>query len=440
MARARRQPRAHAPANNCGVNARRGKDSVMTYRDAVAWLYESQLHGIKLGLDNMQRLASAFGLALESTPARRLVHVAGTNGKGSTCAMIAAMSAAAGLKTALFTSPHLISFRERIQINGSLIPEEDVARGLSLLRELIHDWEHSPTFFELTTALALWWFQRSGVEMIVLETGMGGRLDATNVVQPAVSVLTPIDLDHQHWLGTTLAEIAIEKAGIIKRGVPVVSAPQHEVAQCVIAQIACERRAPSRFIDQPIARLHGAALALAGTHQRWNAALAIAALEAAQIQVDAATQIRGLEAVRWPGRFQQINERLVLDGAHNPAAAQALAATWRDKFGARKATLILGVLADKDVDGFWRALAPLAEHVFVVTPQSPRALPASDLQRRVHAHTPALPCDGAADFSEAFAIASRNKGLILVTGSLFLVGEALAHLSAAGQSLERSAQ
>ena len=202
----------------------------MTYRDAITWLYGTQWHGIKLGLENMRRLAAALGLSPVSTARTHFVHVAGTNGKGSTCAMIASICEAAGKKTALFTSPHLVTFRERIQINGELVPEQEVARGLSLLRELIRDWEHSPTFFELTTALALSWFQEREAEIVVLETGMGGRLDATNIVYPSVSVLTSIDIDHQQWLGQTIAEIAIEKAGVIKPRVPVVSAPQHAKA------------------------------------------------------------------------------------------------------------------------------------------------------------------------------------------------------------------
>jgi dihydrofolate synthase/folylpolyglutamate synthase len=355
--------------------------------------------------------------------------------------MIASICEAAGKKTALFTSPHLVTFRERIQINGELLPEQEVARGLSLLRELIRDWEHSPTFFELTTALALSWFQEREAEIVVLETGMGGRLDATNIVYPSVSVLTSIDIDHQQWLGQTIAEIAMEKAGIIKPRVPVVSAPQHEVASCVIGQIAWERQAPCRFIDAPVEYSQNARIGLAGSHQRWNAALAVAALEAAGIIVDHATQIRGLETVRWPGRFQLINDRLILDGAHNPAAAEALASTWKENFGARKATVILGVLADKDVDGLWRALAPVASHVFVVAPKSARALAPHDLARHLQTHPSAIPipCDVAEDFAAALAGALLKEAPILVTGSLFLVGEALAHLRGEA-AFESSAQ
>ena len=183
------------------------------YRESLAWLFGTQRFGIKLGLENSRRLFRALDVP---SPNERLIHVAGTNGKGSVCALLDSICRAAGYRTALFTSPHLVTFRERMQVNGELISEDEVARGLTKIRKLIADWEPHPTFFEITTALALDHFRNSEAEIIVLETGMGGRLDATNAVHPIVSVLTPIDYDHQKWLGASLAEIAREKAGIIK--------------------------------------------------------------------------------------------------------------------------------------------------------------------------------------------------------------------------------
>ena len=203
----------------------------MTFQESLSWLYGTQQVGIKLGLDNIRRLLGALGVEVERS---RFLHVAGTNGKGSVCAMLDAICREAGFRTGLYTSPHLVTFHERIRLNGVMIPGEAVVAGLSRIRGLIAGWEMHPTFFEITTALALDYFQRENAELIVLETGLGGRMDATNVVRPAVSVITAIGLDHQAYLGSTLAEIAGEKAGIIKPGLPVVSAPQDREAEAVL--------------------------------------------------------------------------------------------------------------------------------------------------------------------------------------------------------------
>jgi dihydrofolate synthase/folylpolyglutamate synthase len=255
----------------------------VTYDEAVAWLYSTQLHGIKLGLENVHRLAAALEITLSGSDAPRFLHIAGTNGKGSTCAMLDAICRAGGMRTGLFTSPHLITFRERLRLNGQMISENEVVNGLATIRSIIKGWEHSPTFFEITTALALAWFQRAGAEIVILETGMGGRLDATNIVTPIVSVITPIALDHQQWLGATLQEIAAEKAGIIKAGVPVVSAPQSEDVHAVLLRVAHECGAPFQVVDAPFEE---SAVNLAGQHQRWNAALAMRALEIAGLRID----------------------------------------------------------------------------------------------------------------------------------------------------------
>ena len=203
----------------------------MNYREAVAWLYATQRFGIKLGLENIERLLHSLSIdfarlnlgsarASPETVPFRVIHVAGTNGKGSVCAMIEAIARGAGYRTGLFTSPHLISFRERILVNGEKISEDEVAGGLTEIRELIGSWDPHPTFFEIATALALKHFQKTRCEILVLETGMGGRLDATNAVQSSVSVITPIDFDHEKWLGHSIDQIAKEKAGIIKPRTP----------------------------------------------------------------------------------------------------------------------------------------------------------------------------------------------------------------------------
>jgi dihydrofolate synthase/folylpolyglutamate synthase len=410
----------------------------MTYREALGWLYGLQVHGIKLGLENIRRLCEALGIDTASGEKRRFIHVAGTNGKGSVCALLAAVCVAAKRRTGLYTSPHLVSFRERIRLGPNQIPEEHVAEGLAKIRDIIADWEHTPTFFEVTTALALAWFQQQRAEIVILETGMGGRLDATNAVTPAVSVLTPIGFDHMQYLGETLAAIAGEKAGIIKPGVPVVSAPQLPEVEAVFRDAAEAADAPLKFISQPL----GAdwPLALAGSHQRWNAALAFAALIASGLRPDPRVVREAFANAEWPGRFQRAEDRIVIDGAHNPPAAAQLAATWREEFGAEKATLILGMLADKDASGVAAALLPIAARVVCVPVRSPRALPPAELAALLRAQSPAVPVSVADTLDAALAQARSDSARILIAGSLFLEGEALVHLGLADGAQEWSAQ
>ena len=250
----------------------------MTHDEALDWLHASESTGIKLGLENTNRLLAACG-----HPERRLrfLHIAGTNGKGSTCAMLDSILRRAGFRTGLYTSPHLVDFRERIRVDGKMIPREDLAEGLSRLRDAVRDWEHGPTFFEISTFLALDHFARSGCDIVVLETGMGGRLDSTNAVMPLVSTITPIDMDHMQWLGDTLDKIAAEKAGIIKAGIPVVSAPQQPAAAEVLRKTAADRGSSIRFVAEPCPH----PLSLAGAHQKWNAALAVETLRASGVEV-----------------------------------------------------------------------------------------------------------------------------------------------------------
>src|SRR6516164_8580718 len=247
----------------------------MTYKKALTWLYGLQRFGIKLGLENTRRLLNEIGLGSTRDPRvifggspnnpPKVIHVAGTNGKGSVCAMIDSICRAQGYSTGLFISPHLVTFRERIRVDGEMISEEAVADGLTMIRDLMADWEPHPTFFEVTTALALKHFGGAKIEIAILETGLGGRLDATNAVQSDVSVITPIALDHEKWLGNTLAEIAGEKAGIIKPQTPVVSAAQAPEAQNVIRARATECDAPHRFVNESYEQ---SPIALRGSYQK----------------------------------------------------------------------------------------------------------------------------------------------------------------------------
>jgi dihydrofolate synthase/folylpolyglutamate synthase len=419
----------------------------VNYGEALAWLYGTQRFGIKLGLENVQRLLRELNVPGKN---QRIIHVAGTNGKGSVCAMIDSICRAANYRTGLFTSPHLVTYRERIQVNGEMIAPDEVARGLSALRDTIREWDPHPTFFEITTALALDHFKKKECELIVLETGLGGRLDATNALLPVVSVITPIGYDHEEWLGNTIELIAAEKAGIIKPHVPVVSAEQEGAAETVIRQRASKCDAPLEFVTEPYAM---SPVGLGGTHQRQNAALAVATLRSGGVAVSEDAIQGGLATIDWPARFQRWDERTIIDGAHNPAGAKVLTQTWREQFGNDRATIILAVLREKDVEGICRALAPLAERFILPPIRSERALPPNELIPHLSTITPSLPSTSpVADsprrartsitpsFSDALELARAHPERILITGSLHFAGEALATLAGNPEALEDCAQ
>ena len=403
------------------------------YKDALAWLFGTQLFGIKLGLESIRRLLVALDVP---APDQRIIHVAGTNGKGSVCAMVDSICRAQGYRTGLFTSPHLITYRERIRVDGEMIGGGVVAEGLETIRELVRGWDPHPTFFEITTAVALWHFRRAACEIVVLETGMGGRLDATNAVEPVVSVITPIDYDHQKWLGNTLGEIAGEKAGIIKPRTPVVSAPQPPEAAEVIRARAAECDAPltteSRgYTANPIA--------LRGKHQQHNAALAIAALGAANLRIADNAIAHGLATVSWPARFQRSGDQVVVDGAHNAAGARVLVETWRTVFGDARATIVLAVLRDKDAAAMVRELAPIARRFILPQSRGERALPPEELAAIAREAAPAVPVATAASYSAAMDQSGPNER-ILITGSLHFAGEVLAAMQGVPAAYEECLQ
>jgi dihydrofolate synthase / folylpolyglutamate synthase len=408
----------------------------VTYPEALAWLYGTQRFGIKLGLENVQRLLRELAVPGQG---QRIIHVAGTNGKGSVCAMIDSIGRAAGHRTGLFTSPHLVAYRERIRVNGEMIGQDEVADGLAAIRERIRDWEPHPTFFEITTVLALDHFKNSGCELIVLETGLGGRLDATNALTPIVSVITPIGFDHEKWLGNTLEAIAGEKAGIIKARVPVVSAKQEPEAEKVIRARAAGCEAALTFVagedSTVIDRRY--AIALAGAHQRENAALAIEALRAGGIAITPDAIARGLANVEWPARFQRWDERTIIDGAHNPAGAKVLADTWREQFGEERATIVLAILRDKNVGRICEALVPIAARFILPQIRTERAFSPNELIPHIFSLTPSSKTPS---LLAALAEAREHSERILITGSLHFAGEALATLSGDPESLEDCAQ
>ncbi len=378
------------------------------------------------------------------------IHVAGTKGKGSTCALLASIFRAAGVRVGLYTSPHLVHLSERIQMDGHPVTGETLAEAVAAVRPAVAQLPSSPTYFEVLTAMAFWSFARTEVEIAVLEVGLGGRLDATNVVEPLVSVITPVSLDHTDVLGSTLAAIAREKAGIIKPGRPVVVAPQPPEALAVLRAVAAERRAPcvevaahaavrvlgtsvegQRLALQTPARQYPAIhLPLLGAHQAENLATAVTALESlpAPWTITDTAITDGVAHVVWPGRLQVLDRRpwVVLDGAQNVASAAALRAAVQELWPGRAVHLVLGMSANKDLDGVAQALRPLAAFVVATQARHPRALPAETLAARLSRWFPAVAT--AATVEEAVARATLRTtpdDVVLVAGSLFLVGDLL---------------
>ena len=421
----------------------------MTYVEAIQFLYGLQMFGANFGLETPRKLAALAG---NPQAQLRFIHVAGTNGKGSTCAMLESIYRAAGLRVGLFTSPHLVSFRERIQINRQLISEADVARLAAELHESLKEFpaEQHPTMFEVVTVMALKYFAEQKCDLVIWETGLGGRLDATNIVTPLASVITNIAFDHTQWLGNTLEKIAAEKAGIIKPGVPIVTAAAQPEVLSVMERTARELQAQMIRVEQfPASVFHlPSSLPLLGEHQKANAALALATVEVLQNQISvSAEKIReGLAYVHWPGRLQLIQkpsgQKILLDGAHNIAGVEALRAALANgtpgtssasfKIKSERAEQVLGAppvfiagfLADKDWQPMCEILASLAVKIFTVPVASMRTADASELAKTFRAANPRAEVVACKDLSMALD-ACKDEAFIVVTGSLYLIGEAL---------------
>ncbi|TRZ99588.1 MAG: bifunctional folylpolyglutamate synthase/dihydrofolate synthase [Nitrospiraceae bacterium] len=423
---------------------------------SITYLYGLQSHGIKPGLTRTRVLLGSLGDPHRSF---RSIHVGGTNGKGSTAAMIASVLGSRGYRVGLYTSPHLIDFTERIQVNGRVISSDRVGALTEKIRQASDAClSEPPTFFEATTVLAFAYFAEAGVDCAVIEVGLGGRFDATNVLMPLVSVITTIGMDHQEYLGTTPESIAFEKAGIIKQGVPVVAGRLASESLSVIRRTAAEREAacvalgedfdargeaPEQFSYGGLRRRYDSlSCSLPGRHQMDNAACALAALELAEargLAVGEEAVREGLRVVRWPGRLELVSRRpdVWLDGAHNPQAAEALAAyltTLSSRCGPAAPgclILVVGMMRDKDRKGVLSRLAfvPGVRHLVVTSAAHPRATDPQEL---------AYDCEGLGvpvavrpTVAEAFAHARSLAGpddTICVTGSLLVVGEAKAVL------------
>ena len=404
----------------------------MSYDEAIKFLYTLRWFGAKFGLTNTRKLAALAGNPQDEL---RFIHVAGTNGKGSTCSMLESIYRAAGLRVGLFTSPHLVAFCERIQVNRHLIPEEEVAR----LVEQIQPWlsqfppEDHPTFFEVVTVMALLYFRSQKCDLVIWETGLGGRLDATNIVRPLASIITNIQYDHQKYLGETLANIASEKAGIIKPETPLITATEAADALDVIRHKANELRAPLTLVSPAHAHappLDHLTLPLLGEHQKMNAAVAVAVVRVLQAVIHCPEPaIRsGLLHVYWPGRLQLATlpsgQRVLLDGAHNLSGVESLVAALNTYFPGTKPALILGILQDKDWTHMCQALAPLASAVFLVPVHSERTAEPHGLAEVCRLANPQAMVAECASLTDALAKASPFP-FLTIAGSLYLIGEAL---------------
>ncbi len=426
----------------------------MGYAAAVNYLYGLQKHGIKLGLDNTAKL-----LFLSGSPQNYFssVHIAGTNGKGSTSAMIASILQAAGFRTGLFTSPHLISFTERIRVNNEEITESDVVSLAEEIRFKIQDsrFKLNPTFFEFVTAMGFLYFKRKNIDWAVVETGMGGRLDATNVLLPEASVITSINYDHSEFLGKTISAIAEEKAGIIKDGVPVIMSSQELSVMDVIkkkteekdaglfvygrdfsAAIKTEDTSGSVFNYNGDSNFEDLVISLRGRHQVLNAALAIKTIEiVSKKSLHHASRIthhairNGLGNIKWHGRLELVSKEppILIDGAHNPSAAKILADSLKEIFFKvyRRIILIVGIMSDKDIRGIMAPLLPIAAEIILTAPAYKRAASPDVLSG--HAISLGFSCRKAHCVAAAIAMAReiyREGDLIVITGSFYTIGEA----------------
>ena len=399
--------------------------------DPLSYLFSLEQFGIKFGLDNISALVARLG---HPERAFQSVHIAGTNGKGSVTAMVDAALRAAGHRSARYTSPHLVDLTERFVIDGRPVSEAALAAVVADLQRVVESLLEErtlsapPTFFEVATAAAFELFRRAGVAAAVVEVGLGGRLDATNVILPAATAITSIAFDHERYLGSTIEEIAFEKAGIIKPGVPVVIGELPPEAAGVIDRIARDRGAA--VIRTTAADVRGFSIGLPGAHQVGNAAIAVKLLEtldAEGILVPRAAIARGLAQPEWPGRLDHRRladgRELLLDAAHNPAGAAALASYLRAEHGGPR-PLVFAAMKDKDTAGMFAALLPAVSHLILTRATSPRSADPSTLEAHARAISD-VPVTIAPSLAEALEIAWRDSPRIVVAGSIFLLGDVL---------------
>jgi dihydrofolate synthase / folylpolyglutamate synthase len=430
---------------------------MMNYNQAIEYIYGLNKYGIKLGLKNISLLLSLFDNPHLKT---KVIHIAGTNGKGSTAAMLFSILKSAGYKVGLYTSPHLVHFQERMRVNENLISQHDVCALLEIIKPAIkkvantEGYQH-PTFFEVITTMAFIYFYENNVDFSIMEAGLGGRLDATNVCQSLISVISHIDFDHMDKLGNTLADIAYEKAEIIKEKTHVVNAEQYQEAQEVIKAIAEERHSTLYSVGKEIkpimtfSDLEGnnfdysgifnqykdLHIPLAGKYQVENASMAIAVAELLNNMdyvIHDRAIIEGLDNSKWPGRFEIVlrDPLVILDGAHNPNGVARFGESLKKYIPNKRIIAILGIFSDKDYHNIIKNIVPLTDQVILTMANNPRATPTHILAREAGKYInpekiiEKTTVDSA--IQEAFKIAEEDD-LICITGSLYTVGEAEAY-------------
>jgi dihydrofolate synthase / folylpolyglutamate synthase len=419
-----------------------------TYQQSLDYLYGLEKFGMIFNLTQVERILNAIG---DPHKEIQTIHIGGTNGKGSTAAMMGSILQKEGYRVGLYTSPHLIRFTERIKVNGKEIEEEEVAALAGWMRKEIEASGILPpfTFFDFTTAMALHYFKQKLVDLAILEVGLGGRLDSTNVVDPLIAIITNIAKDHEEYLGKSILKIAQEKAGIIKKGRPLVTAATQPLALRLFSKVCQGKESPYFRVGKEFRyvraedgdfdyeglnrKLWGIHLNLKGFHQVINATTALGAMEVLEdlgYRVSTHAMIDGLKEVDWPGRLEMVSSspRVILDGAHNPAGALVLKESLEKEFQYQNLILLIGIMKDKDIPSMLHLLAPLAHHIIFTKPHTDRAAAPSLLKKALGQN--GKKAEIAEDLREAIERGlslTRKDDLLCITGSLYTVGEARAY-------------
>lgn len=422
----------------------------MNYNEALQFIHESHKFGMRLGLDNIKKLLELLGNPQNNL---KIIHVAGTNGKGSTCSFISSILKESGYKVGLYTSPFLETFTERIRVNGENISEEEVGKIVSLIKEkieiMVSEGYSYPTEFEIVTAMAFYYYNQEKVDFVALEVGLGGRYDATNVIdKPVVSAITSISLDHTGILGDTLAKIAFEKGGIIKENCPTIVYPQQEEASEVIKNICAEKK--SKYIECDFKNieikssninsqiyncningkeLRDLEIKLIGDHQIKNSIVALNVIEYLNdikiTNISEENIRKGLLETKWPGRIEKISENpmFIIDGAHNEEGAKSLANSIDKYFENKNKILVIGMLEDKDIESVLDLLIPKFNRVITTTPDNPRAIDANKLKEKIERYNIEVTCKPNIKEAVGYALEISNKDDIIISaGSLYMIG------------------
>lgn len=422
----------------------------MNYNEALQFIHESHKFGMRLGLDNIKKLLELLGNPQDNL---NIIHVAGTNGKGSTCSFISSILKESGYKVGLYTSPFLETFTERIRVNGENIREEEVGKIVSLIKEkieiMVSEGYSYPTEFEIVTAMAFYYYNQEKVDFVALEVGLGGRYDATNVIdKPVVSAITSISLDHTGILGDTLAKIAFEKGGIIKEDCPTIVYPQQEEASEVIKNICAEKK--SKYIECDFKNieikssninsqiyncningkeLRDLEIKLIGDHQIKNSIVALNVIEYLNdikiTNISEENIRKGLLETKWPGRIEKISENpmFIIDGAHNEEGAKSLANSIDKYFENKNKILVIGMLEDKDIESVLDLLIPKFNKVITTTPDNPRAIDANKLKEKIERYNIEVTCKPNIKEAVDYALEISNKDDVIISaGSLYMIG------------------